>query len=116
LPLAKDRLKELLRAITTHQYDKKEIVDAVIHAMALRQSSPVYKPGEFTPHNSFLHSELNRRFGEPVKYAYQACDKLLDMVKDELARHGIGVELLSDDMSHLPSASAPCALSPHTPQ
>jgi hypothetical protein len=34
--------------------------------------------------------ELNKLLGmEPPTYVFQACDSLLNMVKDELARHGI---------------------------
>lgn len=96
--LAQDRLKELLRVITTHYYKKNELVSAAIYAMALRQLSPISKPGEFTPHDSFLHTQLNAVFGmAPPQYAYQACDSLLTMVKDKFARHGIGTEQLSDD-------------------
>jgi len=95
--LAQNRLKELLGLIATHHYSKKELVSAAIYAMVLRQLSPVYKVGEFTPHNHSLHTELNNRFGGGLKYAYQACDSLLKMVKDELARHGIGAEMPSDN-------------------
>jgi hypothetical protein len=95
--LAEGRVKELLAAITTHHYDKKDLVNAAIYAIALRQLSPVYKVGEFSPHNSFLHSELNNRFGGNQRYAYQACDSLLKMVKVELARHGIAPTLPSAD-------------------
>jgi hypothetical protein len=54
------------------------------------------KTRAFTPHYLPLHAELNRRFGKG-RYAYDACDSLLNIVKGELARHGIGTELLSDD-------------------
>ena len=83
-------LKELLRHITTHHYKKNELVSAAIYATALRRLSPIYKPGEFNPHDAFLHSELNNRFGmSPATYAYQAVDTLRQMLVDKLAQHGI---------------------------
>jgi hypothetical protein len=90
LQRAQDRLKELMDVITKHHHSKRDLVNAAIHAMALRHLSPEYKPGEFTPHDSFLHAKLNSLFGmEPPSYAYQACDSLLKMVRDELAGHGV---------------------------
>jgi hypothetical protein len=92
LPLAKDRLRELIGHIATHYYDKNDMVNAAIYAMALRQLSPDgwSGPWPFDPHNPLLHGKLNKLFGmEPPAYLYQACDSLLQMVKDELARHGI---------------------------
>jgi hypothetical protein len=93
--LAKNRLRELMSSITTHCYNNGDgdMVSAVIYAMALRQLSPEgYVPGQFNPHNSFLHTKLNELFGmeqgKPGSYLYQACDLLLKMVTDELARHG----------------------------
>jgi hypothetical protein len=92
--LAKDRLRELMSHITTHCYNNGnngDTVSAVLYAMALRQLSPEgYVPGQFNPHNSFLHNKLNELFGfepgKPGNYLYKACDLLLQMVKDELAR------------------------------
>jgi hypothetical protein len=92
LPLAQDRLRELLGHIATHYYDKSDMVNAAIYAMALRQLSPEgwSGPWPFDPHNPLLHGQLNRLFGmEPSTYLFQACDALLQMVKDELAQHGI---------------------------
>jgi hypothetical protein len=67
------------------------MVNAVIYAMALLQLSPRYVPGQFTPHPSGLHTKLNELFQtRPGGYAYEACDLLLKMVKDELAQRGIG--------------------------
>lgn len=65
------------------------MVSAAIYALALRQMSPAgYET--WNPHDMQLHAELNRLFGmDPPTYAYQACDSLVNMVKDELARHGI---------------------------
>jgi hypothetical protein len=93
--LAKDRLRELMWHITTHCYNNGmdgDIVSAMIYAMALRHLSPEgYVPGQFTPHNMFLHNRLNELFGfesgKPGHYQYIACDSLLQMVKDELTRH-----------------------------
>jgi hypothetical protein len=93
LLLAQNRLKERLELIATHHYNKKELVSAVIYAMALRRLYPDFKPGEFSAHNSHLHMELNKMFGmEPPTYVYQACDLLLKNVTDELARHGVGTD------------------------
>ena len=91
LLLAQSRLKELMGFIATHYYDKKDMVSAAIYAMALRQLSPMCDSGDpHDPHNTILHMELNKLFGmEPPTYVFQACDSLLRIVKDELARHGI---------------------------
>jgi hypothetical protein len=87
---AKAVLKELLSHITTHHYNNDELVSAAIYATALRRLSPVYKEGEFDPHNSFLHTELNTRFGmSPPTYAYQAVDTLRQTLIEKLAQHGI---------------------------
>jgi hypothetical protein len=87
---AKAVIKELLRHITTHHYKNNELVSAAIYATALRRLSPVYKQGEFNPHDTFLHTELNRRFGmNPPSYVYQAVDTLRQMLIDKLAQHGI---------------------------
>jgi hypothetical protein len=71
-------------------------VNAAIYAMALRQLSPegYAEPGgpddPGSPHNLLLHGKLNELFGmQPPTYVYQACDSLLEMLKHELARHGI---------------------------
>lgn len=89
LPLAHDRLKELLGLIATHYYERDDMGSAAIYAMALRHLSPSYSR-QFDPHDSSLHMKLNEFFGlEPPTYLYQACDSLLKIVKDELARHGI---------------------------
>jgi hypothetical protein len=90
LLLAPDRLKELLGVITTHCYQKKDMVSAAIYAIALRQLSPTGYSGPFDPHDQSLQMELNKLFGmDPPKYAFQACDSLLKTVKDELAKYGI---------------------------
>lgn len=90
LLLAQNRLKELLGLIATHHYRNNDMMSAAIYAMALRQLSPMGYSGPFHPHDNFLHSNLNQLFGmQPPSYVYQACDSLLKMVKDELARHGI---------------------------
>ena len=76
--------------IATHYYRKKDMVSAAIYALALRQLSPMGYSRPFDPHDTHLHMELNKLFGmEPPSYVYQACDSLLKLVKDELARHGI---------------------------
>jgi hypothetical protein len=50
----------------------------------------VYKLGEFTPHNTFLHTTLNSRFGVPPgSYAYQAVHTLKQLLIDKLAEQGI---------------------------
>jgi len=83
-------LKELLGHITTHHYNKNELVSAAIYATALRRLSPIYKPFEFSPHDTSLHSELNKRFGMwPPTHSYQAVDTLRQMLIDKLAQHGI---------------------------
>ena len=67
-------------------------MNAAIYALALRQLSPRgwLGPWPFDPHDPHLHQELNKLFGmEPPTYLYQACDSLLQMLKDKLARHGI---------------------------
>jgi len=86
--LAKDRLRELMSALTTYYFNTDDMVNAVIYAMALRQLSPEgYVLGQFNPHNSFLHTKLNQLFEmKPGGYVYEACDLLLKIVKDELAR------------------------------
>jgi hypothetical protein len=92
LPLAQSRLRELLGHIATHYYRRGDMVNAAIYAMALRQLSPQgwSGPWPFDPHDPLLHGKLNNLFGmEPEAYLYKACDSLLKMVKDELARHGI---------------------------
>jgi hypothetical protein len=90
LLLAQSRLKELLGLIATHHYRNNDMMSAAIYAMALRQLSPMGSSERFHPHDHFLHSDLNKFFGmQPPSYVYQACDSLLKMVKDELARHGI---------------------------
>ncbi len=68
---------------------------AAIYAMTLRQLSPEgwSGPWPFDPHDPALDGELNNLFGmAPPTYLYQACDALLKMVKDELARHGIAAQ------------------------
>ena len=82
---AQDRLKELLGLITTHYYSKGELERAMIYAMALRELCPVFKPYTFNPHDTRLHTELNNRFGLS-SYLYQACDALLEEVKNKLPR------------------------------
>jgi len=102
LQLAQSRLEELLGLIATHHYRKNELVSAAIYAMALRRLSPHYRPFEFNAHNGSLHSELNKRFGmSPPTYLYQASDSLLQMLKDELARHEIA-DMPPDDLSKTP--------------
>jgi hypothetical protein len=81
-------LKELLGRITTHHFKNKELVSAAIYATALRRLSPIYQPG--TRHDTFLHQELNNRFGmSPPTHVYQAVDTLGQMLVDKLAEHGI---------------------------
>jgi hypothetical protein len=83
-------LKELLGHIAKHHYKNNDLVSAAIYATALRRLSPDYKPGEFNPHDMFLHTDLNMRFGmSPPTYAYQAVDTLQQMLIDKLAQHGI---------------------------
>jgi hypothetical protein len=96
LQLARNRAKELLGLLATHYFKEKDLVSATIYAMALRRLSPEGHseprgpddPGGY--HNRELHAALNRLFGiEPGGYAFQACESLLRMLKDELAKHGI---------------------------
>lgn len=83
-------LKELLRHITTHHYRKGDLASAAVYATALRHLAPVCTPFEFTPHDTFLHNELNQRFGmNPPTHSYQAVDTLRQILIDELAQHGI---------------------------
>jgi hypothetical protein len=96
LRLAQNRLKELLGLLATHNYREDDMVNATIYAMALRQLSPGSYSAPGGPsdpgnsHNHALHSKLNKLFGmEPPSYVFQACDSLLKMLKDELARHGM---------------------------
>jgi hypothetical protein len=100
LKRAQDRLKELMDRLTRHHHSKGDLVSGAIYAMALRHLSPDYKAGEFTPHDISLHMKLNSFFGmEPPTHTYQACDSLLKIVKDELARRGV------TDSAPLPEAS-----------
>jgi hypothetical protein len=89
LERAHNRLKELLGFVATHHYRNKDMVSAAIYAMALRELFPDYSSPN--PHDAQLHRELNNKLCTmfPSHYLYQACDSLLKMVKDELARHGI---------------------------
>ena len=88
LVVAQGRLKELLGLIAAHHYREKDMMSAAIYAMALRQLSPQGHSGPFNPHDAHLHMDLNKLLGmEPPSYQFQACDSLLKMVKDELARH-----------------------------
>ena len=96
LQLAQNRLKELLGCLTRHHYRDEDMVNAAIYAMVLRQLSPggysapcgPSDPGD--PHNYEVHNKLNKLFGmEPPSYMFQACDSLLKILKDELARHGM---------------------------
>jgi hypothetical protein len=93
LPLAQSRLKELLWLIATHCYRKKDMVSAAIYAMALRQLSPLGDDLDFHDlrfHDIQLHEELNKLLGmDSPSYVFQACDLLLEMVKNELTRHEI---------------------------
>jgi hypothetical protein len=88
---AKGVVKELLSHITTHHFNKTELVSAAIYATTLRRlSSASYTQGEFTPHNASLHAELNMRFGmTPPTHSYEAVDTLQQMLIDRLAQHGI---------------------------
>jgi hypothetical protein len=71
------------------------MVNAALYAMLLRQLSPegyVRPSGSDdlgNPHDGILHGKLNELFGAPPRYVYEACDELLDMLKRELAQHGI---------------------------
>ena len=88
LETAQSRLKELLGHVTTQSYLKRDLMSAAICALTLRQLFPDYEA--FMPHDPQLHNELNRLFAmDPPDYLYQACDSLLHLVKDELARRGI---------------------------
>jgi hypothetical protein len=72
------------------------MLNAAIYAMTLRQLSPEgwSGPWPLDPHDGVLHAELNNLFGmEPPTYLYKACDLLLKLVKDELARHGIAEQI-----------------------
>jgi hypothetical protein len=96
LLIVRNRLKELLGLIATDYFRKKDMVNAAIYAMALRQlspegySSPTGPTDPGGPHDVHLHSELNRLLGmTPPSYVFQTCDSLLRLVKDELGRHGI---------------------------
>jgi hypothetical protein len=83
-------LKELLSHITTHHYKNKKLVSAAVYATALRRLSPIYKPGDISRHDTFLHQELNNRFEmSPATHVYQAVDTLRQMLVDKLAEHGI---------------------------
>jgi hypothetical protein len=87
---AQEVVKELLGRLTTHHRKNNDLVSAAIYATVLRRLSPAYIPFEFNPHDSLLHSELNKRFGmDPPSYMHQAIDSLLEILIDELARHGI---------------------------
>jgi hypothetical protein len=87
-PLAKDRLTELLWLVATHSDYTEDMVSAVVYAMALRQLQP--SEHGLGTHPSTLHNKLNDLFGfeagKPGNYTFKACDLLLQMVKDELAR------------------------------
>jgi hypothetical protein len=88
--LAQRRLNELMGLVATHYFVKQDLVSAAIYAMALRQLSPEVISGPEYAHDPHLHNELNKLFGvEDKHYLYEACDSLLDIVKKELARHGI---------------------------
>ena len=90
LQKAKAVLKELLGHIATHHYGNNELVSAAIYATALRRLSPDFQPGEFNPHNRFLHTKLNQLLGmNPPTYQFQAVDELLQMLIEKLAQHGI---------------------------
>ncbi len=92
LPLAQKRLKELLGLLASHYYHNKDMVSGAILAMALRHLSPTYEIERGAPlgETTRLQLELDRLFGmTPPTYVFQACDSLLKIVKDELARHGI---------------------------
>jgi hypothetical protein len=88
LPLAQDRLKELLGLVTTHYQSKGELERAMIYAIALRELSPNYEQYKFNPHDLQLHGELNRRFGL-TSYAFHACDNLLKEVEKKLPRQAM---------------------------
>jgi hypothetical protein len=87
---AQEMVKELISSLATHFHRQRDMVTATVLAMALRRLSPAGYSWPFDPHDRFLHAELNRIFGmESGVYAYRACESLLDMVKKELAKHGI---------------------------
>lgn len=90
LHLAQNRLQELLGVIANHYWLKNDMVNAAIYAMVLRQLFAEGYSGPFGSQYIGPYMELNKLFGmEPQTYLYQACDSLLKMVKDELARHNI---------------------------
>jgi hypothetical protein len=85
---AKAVVTELLGRLAMHLRKKDELVSAAIYATALRRLAPRYVP--FDPHDHFLQTTLNYRFGmNPPTYAYQAVDSLKQMLIDKLAEHGI---------------------------
>jgi hypothetical protein len=89
LALAKSRLAELIGLIATHYFEKNDMESAAMYAMALRHLCPDDSI-MFDPHNAHLHLELNKLFGiDPPTYLYQACDLLLQLVKDELENRRI---------------------------
>jgi hypothetical protein len=88
LSLARRRLEELLGRVTHHYGSQGDMTSAALYAMAQRHLCPGDFPGPL--HNMGLHAELNKLFGmEPLWPVFGAVDSLLQMVKDELARHGI---------------------------
>jgi hypothetical protein len=105
LARAHTQLKELLGFVATHHYRNKDMVSAAIYAMALRQLFPDYSSPN--PHDSELHRQLNNLFAvNHPSYLYQACDSLLKIVKNELARHGIAEQT--------PVQTAPAVTTPAT--
>jgi len=88
LKRARNHLIELIGLIAKHHCDNKDMVNAAIYLMALRQLSSIVEPNQPYLHATSVHSELNKIFGME-DYMFQACDSLLKIVKDELARHGI---------------------------
>jgi hypothetical protein len=61
------------------------MVSAAIYAMALRRLLPT-RPGRLPPpHDYHLQGELNRilEMAQP-KYVFQACDSLIQLVKDKI--------------------------------
>ena len=86
--LAQKRLIELLRAIGFQHYRNDSFLSAAIYALILRHLSTDFKLGEFSAHNSFLHTKINNAFGVN-RYAYEAIDSLLDKLKSELESRGI---------------------------
>jgi hypothetical protein len=92
LPLAQRRLKELLGLFAQHYYDKKDLFSAAIIAIVLRYLDPNPNFGTDEPSidTTFLQMELNKRFGmSSPQYIFQACDSMLNSLKEELARHDI---------------------------